>query len=806
MKLLSHTEPQQTWGEHVSGVLRLQSIFRSQISAIKLWDNPLLHPLSSLTAGFHDLAKATSYFQKYIRADQAAKNKWKGSPLYRHTPLSALICYYVVENMYARNGNADSLDPFIAYMIVRRHHSPLISLISECSETESEEIMLQQAATIPWEEIRSQLLQMLDEQTVEMSGLREIPFSVEHVSAWIREFPARLRKHRRHLVKNSGMFGSMELYLKTQILFSMLIDADKSQVGIRNEKVFLNRPRIEPAKVERYVSALPAGAGIHALRERAWNEIRSFDLNTDSRIFMLHLPTGLGKTLNALHFALRLKNKREQDSDGQISPRIIYALPFLSIIDQNASVFQKVLFGEGKSSSAILLKHHHMAERNYEVNEEEDEMMFDRNASQLLIEGWNSEIVVTTFVQLFQTLIGNRNSTLRKFHRLAHSILLVDEFQSMPVKYWPALRELFLALAEWLDCRIVFLTATDPKIFHDHEIRYLCDRHIYFQSVNRLTLHAHLDRALTLREFADQFEPEPGKKVLVIVNTVTCAVQLFRILQEKYWDRTMTLLSTHVLPKERLERIRQIRNREFDIVVSTQLVEAGVDIDFDVVYRDWAPLDSIYQSAGRCNRHGDRAGELHVVRLVMDNGRAYAPLVYGGTRQEADNRLVITRQLLEEHPMMSEAEFLELVEVYFERVKAGKAFRTSEQLLRAMRELVYTGESVEDWMHAEHFPLEHFRMIDEDVPKVDVYFIQDVEAERLWNQYVAVQKLPDPFERYNRFLEIKAGFYQYVLSLPANMKNRPPVIEGMHVVDRLQMDLYYDPVTGYRNEDVTIIY
>jgi CRISPR-associated endonuclease/helicase Cas3 len=805
MDWISHSDPRQTWEEHVSGTIRLNRLFREGM-ATKLFDFKLLHPLSALTAGFHDLVKTTSYFQEYIETDSATKAKLKGTPLYRHTPLSAVCCYYAAFHMYERHGLKESLDPLVAYMVVRRHHGPLISILAECDDEEDQQTLIRQAEALPWDEVKESLLRMLDPDTIEISGIRDLPFSKRQAIQWIEEFPRHMRRHSRYLFKNSDKYGSMELYLKTQTLFSLLIDADKSQVAIRREDVFRTRPKLDSGKIAAFVESLPSGSGIHGLRARAWNEMKSANLSLEQRIYMLNLPTGMGKTLNAFYFAMRLKNKIEEESDGKIVPRIVYALPFLSVIDQNADVYRKVLFGDEKPWSPILLKHHHLAEMKYEMQNDGDEMTFDRNAAQLLIEGWNSEIIITTFVQLFHTLIGNRNASIRKFHRLSHAILLIDEFQSMPVKYWPAVRELFLALSEWLDCRILFLTATDPKIFREDEIHYLCDRTYYYQSVNRLVLYADVESAVTVVEFAKRVQIEPGKRYLFIVNTVPCAVDLFRKLKERFGDRKMTFLSTHVLPHERLERIKRIQNKEFEIVVSTQLVEAGVDIDFDVVYRDWAPLDSIYQSAGRCNRNGDRAGELHVIRLIRENGHAYAPHVYGGTKGEADNRLEITRQLLAENPVMNESQFLQLIEVYFDKVKAGRAFRTSEQLIRAMKELIYTGESAEDWQHAEHFPLEHFKLIEEDQAKTDVFFMQDDRAEALWSQYEHIQNLQDPFERYSKFMEIKSDFYQYVLSLPQSMKNIPPILEGMYVVDRLQMERYYDPVTGYRNEDVTVIY
>lgn len=805
MTWLSHSDPEQTWESHVSGVVRMNLLFQEGIDS-PLLQSELLRPLSVLTAGFHDLAKTTTYFQSYIQADAAMKVKMKGEPLYRHAFLSAICCYYVVDGMYERHGMKDHLDPLIAYVIVRRHHGSLKSIVMECEEWADDPALMQQAEALPWADVKSSLLRILDKKTLDRSGLAGIPLSVGLMKDWIAQFPKKLGRFRRQLYKNKH--GGLEFYLKTQMLFSLLIDADKSQVGIGDECVFQNRPELDHRVVSTYVESLTSGTTLDHLRRRAWAELDSVELPDSHKIFMINLPTGMGKTLNSFHIAMRLREKAIMGSNGKIRPRIIYALPFLSVIDQNASVYSNVLFGDKQSgNSSLLLKHHHLSDMKYEVFQfTGDEMAYDRNAAQLLIEGWNSEIVVTTFVQLFHTLISNKNQSIRKFHRLSHSVILIDEFQSMPVKYWPALRELFLALTEWLDCRIVFLTATDPKIFREHEICQLCNRNFYFHSMDRLVLYSHIDSPKTVEHFAESVLIEPGKRYLFIVNTVPCAVKLYRLLEENYGELRMTFLSTHVLPCERLERIGRIQKNEFDIVISTQLVEAGVDIDFDVVYRDWAPLDAIYQSAGRCNRHGDRSGEVHVVRLIKDNGHAFAPTVYGGKRGETDNRLEITRQLLSQHPVMNEREFLNVIEIYFKMVKEGRAFRTSEQLVRAMSELIYTGEDPLEWRNSEYFPLEYFKLIEEDQPKTDVFFVRDEQAEELWNQYERIQQIPKPFERYAEFSQIKYKFYQYVIALPVTMKNIPPMVEGMYVVPNLQMSDFYDEKTGYRNEDVTVIY
>lgn len=395
---------------------------------------------------------------------------------------------------------------------------------------------------------------------------------------------------------------------------------------------------------------------------------------------------------------------------------------------------------------------------------------------------------------------------MRKFHRLAHSIILIDEFQNIPAKYWTLLRDLFKSLAEKLDCRFIFLTATNPGIFDPKDVQYICEKEKYFEGLNRVTLKSYLDKPLTIESFVDQLELDQSKSYLFIVNTIDCAKIMYKKLLELVDKQEMTYLSTHILPFERLKRIDEIRNKRFRIVVSTQMVEAGVDIDFDVVYRDWAPMDSINQSAGRCNRNGLNTGEVNVVHLVNHSSKPYASLVYGGNERKGDPRLHITKRLLSENPILIEQDFLKIITEYYRMVKDKVDEGESYKYIKALINLEYTGEQKD-----QIIPIEHFKLIDEDQPRLNVFFEYDQEdgkeeSTQIWNEFIRISAIKDPIKRKNNFLKIRSTFYKYIIPLPQHMKNPPPEVEGMPFVSKSQMNDYYDCVTGYRNEDVTMIF
>src|SRR5690606_37908485 len=156
---------------------------------------------------------------------------------------------------------------------------------------------------------------------------------------------------------------------------------------------------------------------------------------------------------------------------------------------------------------------------------------------------------------------------------------------------------------------------TTPAIFDQNKVIQLVNPNDYFQALSRVELFPHVEENVTIESFVNRLELETDKSYLFIVNTIDCAKKLYEQLAEVVNEEEMTFLSTHIPSKERLRRIDEIKKGTYRFVVSTQLVEAGVDIDFDIVYRDLAPLDSIHQAAGRCNRHGQRKGEVHVISL-----------------------------------------------------------------------------------------------------------------------------------------------------------------------------------------------
>lgn len=302
-------------------------------------------------------------------------------------------------------------------------------------------------------------------------------------------------------------------------------------------------------------------------------------------IFRLTVPTGGGKTLASLAFALEHAVKNHKD-------RIIYVIPYTSIIEQNAQVFREIL-GEDN----VLENHCNV---DYESSEEFKPM-------QLASENWDKPVVVTTNVQFFESLFANKSSKCRKLHNIANSVVILDEAQMLTMDYLKPCTAMLQELVDGYRTSIVLCTATQPTLdafFRENAlIKELCPRmeeqFQFFQRVNYQNLGK-----MRWDDLLEKLKRE--NNALCIVNTKKAAQMIYKEID----GEGIYHLSTSMYPKHRkrvLKKIRErLKNNEKCIVISTSLVEAGVDLDFARVYRQIAGLDSMIQAAGRCNREGKR--------------------------------------------------------------------------------------------------------------------------------------------------------------------------------------------------------
>lgn len=361
----------------------------------------------------------------------------------------------------------------------------------------------------------------------------------------------------------------------------------------------------------------PLGHARSSLQKQAFSAATG-----DARLFLMNMPTGSGKTLASMRCALRLVRERNLR-------RIIYIIPYNSIIDQTVRVFEQIFSG-----SAKILRHQSSFSYDIQPDMEEDE----RLAAVSACENWDAQIIVTTAVQFFESVHGNTRRKLRKLHNMAHSVLVFDEAHLMPSEYMePCLRAVAF-ITEYLNSTAIFLTATMPNYrdlirsyaAQDIRIRDLITDTACFSSFQTNTFH-------NLGPIADEQLVQlasASPSCLIVMNTRKGARKVFELCTGQKYH-----LSTYMTGMDRARVIEEIRLSLAELeqdypalenvppqrritVVSTSLIEAGVDLDFSDAYRELNGLDNILQTAGRCNREGKRvAGTVRIFERIDDAGR-----------------------------------------------------------------------------------------------------------------------------------------------------------------------------------------
>ena len=328
--------------------------------------------------------------------------------------------------------------------------------------------------------------------------------------------------------------------------------------------------------------------------------------------FSLTLPTGMGKTLCSISWALH-----HAQSHKNIK-KIIIVLPFISIIDQTAEELKDIFNDE---DGDYVLEHHS------NVVYVEDKDSEECSPKQLATENWDYPIIVTTSVQFFESFFSNSRSQCRKLHNIQDSIIIFDEIQTLPLDVTEPTLVMLDNLQQLCRCSILFCTATQPdfktrKGFNgiSHIESLVENPQQVFDETRRVNYHPLNDYdEITMSELADDVVKSP-KSALVVFNTKKKARSFYDEISEAMRHKAFHL-STSMCPNHRKRVINDIRkalrNEEYIIVSSTQIIEAGVDMDFPAVFRELAPLESIIQSAGRCNREGKNiAGDVYLFSLT----------------------------------------------------------------------------------------------------------------------------------------------------------------------------------------------
>ena len=561
---------------------------------------PLLKKAAWLSGFYHDMGKYREewqeYFQKAIRVEkknggEKIDHATLGGLAAENTMQDSLLREMIETAIYNHHGITDCITVNDGTSLVLRRRKKYEKTQIDAAKSQIEEFAQELPLEETWKEA-SEDIQKLTKKIFSLAGLGE----------------------------KKNQYGNKQFYLGMceRMLFSCLMDGDFRDTAdfMNDQRTFTGPSEQELGKIwqegivklEQEIESFQRASRIDQCRMNISKQCTAAAMSQE-KIYRLAVPTGAGKTLSSLRFALHCaKNERKR--------HIFYIAPFRSILEQNADVIRTVLGAD------IVLEHHSDV-----VCETEDQM----EQYQRLTENWDEvPVIVTTAVQFFNTLFKEKGRNIRRFHSLGNSVIIMDEVQAFPVK----LIQLFNMAANFLTqicgSTVVLCTATQPLLDKIRENRLLppkqmvADLKEYEPVFRRIEFEDDTERFAggaseeQISEFILERETNYGQ-VLVIVNTKACAEKVYHSLSEKT-EGHLFHLSTNMCAEHRRIVLEQIQNLlirgEKVICVSTQLIEAGVDCSFRCVIRSLAGLDNLIQSAGRCNRNGEaEMGYVYLVRL-----------------------------------------------------------------------------------------------------------------------------------------------------------------------------------------------
>jgi len=727
----------------------------------------------------HDLAKGTIFFQDHLHGQAVDQHQ----QLKTHALLSAVLFLRIGVEARADRPREDSqFDRAFLFQVVRRHHGALHNLLDDLSLSEDETRLLErQLAALDFEGMHK----WLATQGAAPSSAA-IPTSSDLTG--LRVAIGRV------LDRGGNHQHSMHRMQRALAAYGALIDADRdSAARIAN----LPRPPIEftRARLDMYRESLDrSNVEPNVARSRAAVFDSAFR-NAESdpwqggRLWSLTVPTGSGKTLAAVSWALAVRERKERQT-GRPCP-IIYALPFTSIIDQNTAVLASIC-GQDAVRSGALATHHNLTDYgDLGIRE-------DGTSARSWAEAWKAEVVGTTFVQIFNALFHARAADARRFARLPGGILILDEVQAIPAKLWPLTRFALSTLAAELDTDVLLVTATQPAIFEASDVREIgpVDPGLW-TTFNRYDLSTELDEldkeALATRVL-DELAHHGPTSCLVVLNTVREALRLHeRLASDPRLRQRVFHLSTNLRPKDRrgiLSELRQASNAP-PLLISTQVVEAGVDLSFDRVFRAIGPIDSIIQAAGRCNRHG--VGERGNVIVVRPEGntatRIYGPTLIGAAAE------VLGRA----SGSLPEPEVRGMVQEYFASVAQRVSSDYSATILGAVRNLEFAALRGADGGDPQR---EKAVALIDDTDIGIPHFIELEDEDRdTWQDLQAALRISDPQLRRSRLRNARSRVQQCVVEVPnADRFDTPDEETGLVYVPLLDARRVYSEQTGWRRQ------
>ncbi len=597
---------EQSLREHLEGVSALSGAFASKIG---------LGHTGELIGLVHDLGKYSRAFQSYLQSAVDLLNPDDDEEFVDAKGLKGKIDHSTAGAQFvwrelSKQGQLGQIAGQILALCIASHHSGLIDCLTLDVARPVEDGFTRRIKKVEEKAHFEEALAKTDASVLarccEIASCKELVESLKSaIARIIKCSPERCDK---------SIVAQFQIGLLVRLLFSCLIDGDRIN-SADFEKPWAARSRLRGEYVPWNVLIDRLEAHLVSLKPRhAIDEIRNdisrhcFDAATrDKGLFTLSVPTGGGKTLASLRFALHHANRHGMD-------RIIYVIPFTSIIDQNADVARNILEPEGRQEGNIQIVLEHHSNLTSEQQTWRDKMLTDN---------WDAPVVYTTSVQFLEALFGAGTRGARRMHQLANAVIVFDEIQTLPIRCVHVFNNAVNFLVEQCGSTVVLCTATQPlldKVDRNKGAISLTDNseimpkvQLLFDSLKRVNVTDSRKpggwAATEIADLAQEHSRDSGS-CLVVVNTKKMARAIYLGLAPTN-ESSLFHLSTSMCAAHRREILAEVRtklsNGDRVLCVSTQLIEAGVDVDFGLVIRCLAGLDSIAQAAGRCNRNGLRA-------------------------------------------------------------------------------------------------------------------------------------------------------------------------------------------------------
>lgn len=468
--------------------------------------------------------------------------------------------------------------------------------------------------------------------------------------------------------------------LLIRLLVSILKSADIKDTINAYENIIVDEDLENLRQVEKsfeeninkkYASFGEPEGKLNVLRSEISEDILKRSKEDRLGIYKLDLPTGAGKTLLSLRYGINQMNYQDKD-------RFFYVTSFLSVLEQNASEMREIL----NNDNFVLEHHSNVVDDKDEIENDDRDDELEIVKKKFLLDDWTSPVILTTMVQFYNSLFKGKSANITRFKSLINSVIILDEWQSIPTEflYMTNLALNFMKIV--MKTTLVLSTATQPtnaSVSLDHKLFYgnldgenddiIENKNYDFSAFERvkLKIYGDINKMYGIEDIRDLVLENLDKSNLIILNTKKLVKKLYDLLKNNYEDKDLYYLTTNLTASDRLKKIGEIKKRLLEgdkiCVVSTQLIEAGVDVDFDLVIRSLSGMDSVVQAMGRCNREGHRQSAFTYL-INLDKNEEKTSMLKGVNERKTACKAALNKST-------DDLDIKKLTEEYFEKLYAN---------------------------------------------------------------------------------------------------------------------------------------